>query len=402
FKELTIEAAGRVSDYNLGNTGTVYAYNAGLIWAPVSDLKFRASYQRSVRAPTLGDLFSAPTQTFNNSFSDPCSQSNINNNTNRKKNCQDAGVPTTQTFTVGGVTTTEPFTNRPASGVGAANQGNSGLKAERGTSFTLGAVFQPRFLPGFSLSVDYYNIEIKDAIFTLTPQTVLDQCYDNPSGINNPFCASVTRLPNGTLAGQRNVFHAGSTVTLDNPGFSSLGKPFNYARQKTSGIDFDINYRHEFGSDVEFSTRGIVSYLINRDNYTDITQTNFINRQKSELGDPEWRFQVSSNIKVGKINFGHKMQYIGKQILNTFEYETFFPLQGHNPLNPDATPFPYYPSKWYHDFRLEVEATEKYQFYFGVDNAFNSLPPFDLLGTEAGSLYDPTGRFFYAGAKVKF
>ncbi len=403
FQELTLEAAARVSDYNVGNTGTVYAYNAGLIWAPVEDIRLRASYQRSVRAPTLGDLFTLPSQTFNNVFADPCGQQNINNNPNRVKNCAAAGVPTTQTFTIGGVTTTEPFTNRPTSGVAAANQGNADLQEERGTSFTVGAVIEPSFIPGLSVSVDYWNVEVKNVIFTLLPQTVLDQCYDNPSGIDNPFCASVTRLANGTLAGQRTVFHAGGqTVTLNNPGFSSLGQPFNYARQKTSGVDVDVNYRTDLAEDVRLTARGIISYLINRDNYTDITQPDFINQQKFELGDPEWRFQFSTSVDFGKFNLGYKVQYVGKQILNGFQYETFFPLQGRAPLDPDATPIQFYPATWYHDFRLEFDATDDYQFYLGVDNAFDTLPPFDLLGTEAGSTYDPTGRFFYAGVKAKF
>jgi outer membrane receptor protein involved in Fe transport len=404
--ELTIEAAGRVSDYNLGSTGTIFAYNAGVVWAPVPDIRFRASYQRSVRAPTLGDLFTQPSQTFNNIFADPCGQQNINNNPNRVANCAAAGVPTTQTFTVGGVTSTEPFTNRPASGVAAANQGNPDLEEEKGTSFTLGAVVQPRFVPGLSVSVDYYNVEIKNVIFTLLPQTVLEQCYDNPSGIDNPFCASVSRLPNGTLAGQRNVFHGGgSVVTLNNPGFSSLGQPFNYARQKTSGIDVDVSYRADLADSVALSLRSIASYLIKRDNYTDISQPDFINRQKSELGDPEWRFQASANLDFGRLNFGYQLQYIGKQILNlggSGQYETFFPLQGRPPLDPDAAPFAYYSPKWYHDFRLEFDVNDRYQFYAGVDNAFDTLPPLDLLGTEAGSPYDPTGRFFYAGARARF
>ena len=301
FHELTVEGAARVSDYNLGNTGTVWAWNAGVTWAPVRDLRLRGSYQKSVRAPTLGDLYTAPTQTFNNAFADPCSTLNINNNPNRVRNCAAAGVPTTQTFTVGGVSTTEPFTNRPGSGVAAANRGNAQLEEERGRSFTLGAVFQPRFLPGFNVSVDYWDIEVKNVIFTLAPQTVLEQCYDNPSGIDNPFCSAVTRLANGTLAGQNNVIHAGAVVNLANPGFSTFGQPFNYARQKTSGIDLDTSYRHDFGNDVTLNVRGLASYLIKRDNYTDINRPDFINQQKFELGDPEWRFQVQSVLGSGPI-----------------------------------------------------------------------------------------------------
>ena len=400
-EELTVEAAGRVSDYNLGLTGTVYAYNAGIIYAPVRDIRFRASYQRSVRAPTLGDLFTAPTQTFNNAFEDPCGLQNINRNPNRIANCAALGVPTTQTFTVGGVTTTEPFSNRPTSGVAAANQGNPNLREETGDSYTLGAVFQPRFIPGFSLSFDYYDITIKNAIFTLAPQTVIDQCYDSTSGVDNPFCAQTNRLANGTFAGQRTVFHAGGqTVTLNNLGFSSLGGGFNYAKLETSGIDAELNYRREVGEDTAISFRSIVSYLIKRNAFTNIIDPTFRNRLKSELGDAEWRAQMTTKLDFGKLAIQHKVQYVGKQVIGA--YETLTGIDGRPPNDPDALPRKYYPVKWYHDLRAEIDVTDRFRFYTGIDNVFDVRPPFDLLGTEAGAPYDPTGRYFYAGVRAIF
>ena len=84
------------------------------------------------------------------------------------------------------------------------------------------------------------------------------------------------------------------------------------------------------------------------------------------------------------------------------QYETFFGIQGRAPLDPDAAPQAWYSPAWYHDFRVEFDATDRFQFYTGVDNAFDELPPLDLLGTETASPFDPTGRFFYAGARIKF
>ncbi|MEO7383419.1 MAG: TonB-dependent receptor, partial [Novosphingobium sp.] len=396
FKELTLEGAVRVSHYSVGSTGTVYAYNGGLIWAPSSDIKFRASYQRSVRAPTLGDLFSAGSQSFANNFQDPCSQSNISKGPNRVKNCAAAGVPTTQTFNG----TTEPFTNVPSGGIPFLISGNPNLREERSDSWTYGLVATPSFIPGLSLSLDYYKINIKNVIFSLGAQTVIDQCYDSTTGINNQFCSAVFRLTNGTFAGQSGINHGGSIVTLNNPGFATLSGGFNYARLNTSGVDADLNYVHEFNSDAKLTFRGIVSYLINRDAYPDVTDPTFRDRIKSELGDPEWRFQLSTALKLGQFTISHKAQYIGKQLLGA--YETYFPLDGRDPTNPDATPFAYYPAKWYHDFRFEAEVNDRFKFYVGIDNAFDVRPPFDLLGTEGGSLYDPTGRFFYAGFKANF
>jgi outer membrane receptor protein involved in Fe transport len=304
------------------------------------------------------------------------------------------------------VTTTEPFSNMPTGGVPAANQGNPFLAEEKGDSYTLGVVVQPRMVPGLSFSVDYYDITIKDAIFTLTPQVVIEQCYDSTSGIDNPFCKQVNRLPNGTFAGQIAIFHAGGqTVSLNNPGFSSLGGGFNYANFETSGIDAQLNYRRDVFGDVELAFNGIVSYLIKRDAFTDILDPDFRNRIKSELGDPEWRGQATTRLDFGRLALQHKVQYIGKQILNlsgSGTYETFFPLDGRAPLDPDAAPQAYYKAKWYNDLRAELDVNDRFRAYVGVDNVFDVRPPLDLLGTEAGSLYDPTGRFFYAGVRVNF
>lgn len=396
-QELTVDAAGRVSNYNIGKTGTVYTYNVNGIYSPVRDIKFRVGYARAVRAPTQSDLYSPLTQTFLNGLVDPCGQQNINNNPNRVKNCAAAGVPTTQTFNG----TTEPFSNRPASGISGFNGANSQLNAEVSNSLTAGAVFQPQFIPGLVMSVDYYRIEVKNVIFSLAPQTIINQCYDNPGGINNPFCAAVFRNPNGTFLGQSDVSHGGTTVSLTPTGASFISGPFNFARQITSGIDIDMAYRHNFSADTTLNLRGIVTHTFIKNNFTDVTDPTFAQRQLSTLGDPEWQGQISANLIKGAFNFGYRMRYIGKQTIGT--YETQNPFQGRPAQNPDAFPFVYYPAVTYHDFRLDIAANNKrFGFYIGVDNAFDKLPPYDLQGTEAGDPFSPVGRFFYAGFEVKF
>lgn len=399
--ELSFAGAARYSHYNIGQTGGVWAYNGSVIYSPVDDIRIRAGYARAVRAPTQSDLFSAATQTFINGFVDPCSQTRINDNPNRAANCAAAGVPTTQTFTVGGVTTTEPFTNVPASGISANNGGNPNLQEERSESWTIGVVLEPSFLPGLSITADYYDITLDNVIFSLGGQAVINQCYDSPSGIDNQYCAAVFRNPNGTMAGQSNVNHAGTTVSLTPTGPSALIAPFNFAKQETSGIDVDMQYRTELTADLNLRVRGLLSYVIKRNNYTDVVNTEFYDRQLSELGDPQWQGQVSFNLSNDLFNLGYRMQYIGKQTVSG-NYETQFSVQGRPPLNPDALPFRWYPDVTYHDLRLELKPLDDYKFYLGVDNVFDKLPPFDLLGTEAGSPFSPTGRFFYAGFEAKF
>ena len=399
-RELSIEAAGRASNYNIGDIGTVYTYNVGGIYSPVRGLRIRGSYARSIRAPTQDDLFSSPSQTFLNNFQDPCSATNINNNPNRKANCAAAGVPTTVTRANGEVI---PFVNSTSSGIRGLNGSNPNLQEEKSTSFTAGAVIQPPQVRGLTVSVDYYNIEIRNVIFSLAGQTIINQCYDNPSGINNQFCQAINRRPDGTFAGQPDFLIDGVPVrsyTLT-PGDSSfLSGPFNFARQKTSGIDGDVRYAFKFGRDIGVNLHGLVSYVIKRDNFTDIDQPNFIDQQLLELGDPQWAGNLNANVDFGDITFSYSFHYIGKQSID--DIEATRSIQGRPPENPYGYPRAFYPEITYHDFRLGFDVNEQFTFYGGVDNAFDRLPPLGLDGTGYGSgIYDNVGRYLYAGVRVK-
>ena len=405
--ELTVDAAGRFSNYNLGKTGTVFAWNVNGTYAPIKDLRIRAGIARSVRAPNQSELFGAASQTFLNGLVDPCAQQNINNNTNRVRNCAAAGVPTTQTFTAGGVTTTEPFSNRPASGIAGNNGNNPNLTQESADSITIGGILQPRFLPGFSLSVDYYWIRIKNAINTLGAQTIIDLCYDSPSGINNPFCPNVFRNANGTFAGQSNITHAGTTVNLTTAGPSFISGPFNYAKNVTSGIDADLSYRTNVTDDTRIVLRGIASKTFKRENFTDPLLPNFAIQQLLVLGDPQWQGQYSVNVEHKGLNVGYRFRYIGKTVTpaNTLAdpYGLQNTFQGRPASDPDYTPIAFYPSTIYNDLRIDYSVPNSgLKIYGGVDNVFDRLPPFDLLGTEGGSTYSTVGRFMYVGVEVKF
>jgi outer membrane receptor protein involved in Fe transport len=399
FHELTVEGAARVSDYNSGNTGTIWSYNAGGVWAPVDDLRIRANYGRSVRAPTQSDLFGAPSQTFLNGLVDPCGQQNINANPNRVANCAAAGVPTTQTFNG----TVEQFTNRAASGISGVGGGNPTLFAEQSDSWTVGAVFQPSFLSGFTMSVDWYSIDLQQAINTPGAQVIINQCYDEPTGINNQFCSNIFRNPNGTFLGQTNVLHGGTTVSFNTTGngISFVQRPFNFASQKTRGIDLDLNYTTEVGNDWRLTARAIVSLLLRRDVFTSLNDPNFLTRERSVLGNPEWNGQM--NVTVGYKDFDllYSLRYLSKQTIGNWRDQNVE--QGRPPQNLDAFPQVYYPSVTYSDIRGSLRINDAHTFFLGVDNLFDRLPPLDLLGDGAGSAIFPNmGRFFYAGFTASF
>jgi outer membrane receptor protein involved in Fe transport len=373
-EELTISGAGRVSDYN-NDTGTVWTYNVSGIWAPIRDLRFRAGYSKSVRAPTQTDLYSPLSQNF--AFvGDPCDLANINTGSStRAANCAAAGVP------VG-------FVNTPArtQTLSYLDGGNSKLTAETSNSWTYGAVLTPRFVPGLVLTVDYYNINVKNLIASLGLQTILNQCYDAAT-LANQYCA---------LLNPRNA----TTHEFATPYVGSSG-PVNFAKQQTRGLDVDLSYtRNVLGG--RLSLRGIGTYVFEKTNYLDPIHPNVPDRQLSELGDPQFEAQASVAYESeGGFSLRYQARYIGKMTIGTYEAQHSF--DGKPPQNADLTSEVWYPATWYHNVRLGATISKKYEFYAGVDNLFDTMPPFLVTGTGAGSaIYDNVGRFFYAGFKLKF
>jgi outer membrane receptor protein involved in Fe transport len=391
---LSIEAAGRVSDYSkaVESVGTVYAWNVSGIYAPVPDFRVRGNYSTSVRAPTLSDLYSPLSENFA-FIADPCDINNIGNNPNRAANCAAAGVPATANAALVAACTGsptpvaigDPFINCTARAfsTGFVGGGNPTLTEEKGKSWTVGAVFTPTFAPGLSLTVDYYNIEVEQLIATLGAQVIINQCYDAPGGIDNPFCATVSRDPATGLFVEPAVIAGG----------------INFARQITEGIDFDVAYNRSFENGHRLNLRGIATYTMRKDNFVSPSDPNFSDRQLSELGDPEWAFNASAFYDFGQWDAQWTVRYIGKSTIGA--YENYFSHQGRPPLNEDLTAERFYPETFYHNARIGVDMRRDARFYIGVDNLFDTKPPFGLLGTAGGDPYNTIGRFFYAGFNVK-
>jgi outer membrane receptor protein involved in Fe transport len=385
LQELEASAAARVSDYN-GTTGTVWAYNGNLVWSPIKGLRLRGNYARSVRAPNQVELFTPFGQNFA-LIVDPCDKDQVNAGTeNRAANCIAAGVP---------AGTAIPY----ASSISFLSGGNPDLKAEKSDSITIGGVFQPSFLPGFSASVDYYSIKVKDTIQALTAQQILESCYDLPS-LDNPFCALFQR-GDAVTGGHAGVPYAIVDATLHSSGV-------NFAKLKTRGIDVEVAYRHQLGNIGRMDTRLTWTHVLELTNYIDPTNPSFGDRILSETGDPQDRFNWNSTLKHGRFSFGYQMRYVGKSIAydearGLGEYEDFFEFQGRDPQNPTLFEKKWNPAKFYHDVRFGVDVGPKYNFYLGVDNLTDTKPPFAATGLGGNTgLYDVIGRFMYAGVSAKF
>lgn len=376
IKELTLNGAGRVADYK-GSTGTVYSYNGGVEYAPVSGLRFRGNYSRAVRAPNLSDQFTPLGQNYFG-FTDPCALRNrASGSQYRAANCAAAGVPAAYDFV---------YQSTP----GYLSGGNPALKAEKSDSFTIGGVFQPKFVPGFSFSADYYSITVKNVINTPSAQGIIDACYDLPT-LNNQFCSAFRRDTTRPLTQGEYVNN------------SLAATPLNYAKLVVSGIDFDAGYEHTFGKIGKFSIHGIYTLALKASNFLDPTNPTFEDRTLSELGDPQNSFNIDMSLKHGPITLGYKMQYLDK--MTNGAYERYFSVQGRAPTNPNAVAPQYrlYPVITYHNVRAEIDVNPKFNVYMGVDNVFDQLPPFGLTGAGGGSaIYPNVGRYLYTGVQAKF
>jgi outer membrane receptor protein involved in Fe transport len=381
--ELTINMAGRYADYE-GATGGVFAYNYGLDWAPLDSLRFRVGKARAVRAPNLADLFTQQFQNF--AFvNDPCSAPFIGTGSaTRAANCAAAGIPSAFDFVY-------TATLEIRSG------GNPELKEETSDSFTAGFVFRPDFLPGFSMSADYFDIDIDDVITAPTAQQILDACYDGPS-LSPTFCNLFQRAGAGGGPSGEEQFQVVE---------GSLQQTvLNYAKSTARGVDIELGYNHDVGFG-QLASRLVYTRTLQRDDFLDPVNPGLPDRILSELGDPKHAFNLNNELRRGPFSFGYELRYIGKMVVNTAE--DFFSVGGEEPQNSDWAFRRDFPSVIYHDIRAGYDFSNALNVYVGVDNVADKEPPLGLIGTGNGgtvaansAIYDARGRFFFAGAKYNF
>lgn len=393
FQELTFSAAGRISDYERTGLRSVKAYNAGVEWRPIRDLRLRGNYGRAVRAPNYTETSTPLSQNFSPGFSDPCLPQNLGATQFRAANCA---------ADLGALLDNPDFRTLAAYSLEFLSGSNPNLKEESSDSWTVGAVFEPTFLRGFSATVDYYDITVNDVIGAVSALGIISNCYDNPS-LANPFCGAFQRNrgpglgPNGEVPGQ--IIQS-----------SLIAAPINFQALKRRGIDFEVSYRGRIANDLSLSTTLIYTHQLQNSNFTNPTDPDFENRILGELGDPQDEFRFDADLTRGPLTLGYQMSYIGPQFTTTFE--SFNALQDRGPQNADAFSIQRYKAVAYHDVRLELRLREALgllsnrsdlSVYAGVDNITNKNPQLDLTGIGAGSgIYSIRGRNYYAGFRARF
>lgn len=363
-----VEGAVRLSDYS--SIGSTTAWKLGASWAPIEDVRFRVTRSESVRAPNIIELFGPESRGTLNITQDPCDVSSIALMPNREANCRALGVP------AGWIDPAASLALLTVLG------GNQNLTEETSESWTVGMVLTPSFLPRLRLSVDWWRIEIDDAIQTLDGNTIVDNCVDSPS-LNNVFCPLVTR---GNLIGINDPY-AISRIDL---------RQVNVGQLSAEGVDVSVAYQFQLAElssalNGSLDLRLSLVYLAELEELVDANDPTSLLIKDGEYKDPTWRGLLSLGYRLDKLSSTWSVRYVGSSVLDAQRSREF------NVYD--------VPSKFYHDLFVGYALFENTDLSFSVNNVMNQKPPqIPSLNAGAGdaSLYDNIGRYFVLGLKKSF
>ncbi len=373
--ELSVGAAGRYADYS--TVGGAFTWNVSGTWAPIRDIKFRGTYSRAIRAPNIAELFD-PAQGATFRPADPCDIVNQNATSNRKANCIAAatalGIANPAAFI-------ESYIDPLSARFGGTIGGNPNLQEETATTWTVGTLIQPRFIPGLTLSADYYSIKIRDAIDTVASQDIVNTCYDNTT-FPNQFCGLFERY------GATTPGFTGSNLF----GFRTLNQSqLNFGRIETSGVDFSVNYRFTLWDKNNFSLGLNGNWTEKLDRFFDPTDTTLVNPALRELSVPEWSGVASVNYNRGAFSLGYNLQYVqSTAVASAIQIER---------INEEFGPAGFAPDYWVHNINFNVDILkDRFSVYGGVNNLTNAAP---YLASSAYPV-SGMGRFYFMGIRAKY
>ncbi len=367
-EDLTFDAAVRFSDYS--TVGSTLTWKAGGSWTPVSEsFRVRGSYSVSVRAPNIDELFS-PSQGAFFRPDDPCDVQQIQalldvgdpRGPIRQANCAAAGI--SPTFT-------DPLTARFV----GETRGNPNLQEEESEAYSVGFIFAPEFLAGLTVTVDYWDITIDDAIDAPSDQSIVDSCYDSLQFPDNQFCDLVRRNEDPT-----------------SPQFKGLEfisqQQLNIGKLEATGVDFAIQYQFDVGaSDFRLGLAG--TWMDKLDRFFDPSNPAAVDPELGELQRPELAGNFTAQWAFGPVSVAYQMQYQDEQALRAVEIETAAINYGPAGIADSVT---------IHDISASWDINDRYRVYGGINN-FTDEEPFI---TEYAYPVSPVGTFFFLGLDADF
>jgi len=339
-KRLSLDLAGRITDYS--TSGTVETWKAGLDYAINDTIRLRATRSRDIRAPSLAELFQRS------------GSSNLS------------------------VTDFDPRYLGQSYLVISRTAGNPGLQPEAADTLTGGVVLTPSFIRGLSLSVDYYDINIDDAIIQITPAAIVQQCFTT----NPTACGFISRDVNGRIT---EVFSG----------------PVNLASAMTRGIDLELQYSLPVGRD-RIAIQTLVNYLIKTEIDDGITAIRLDDNMAQPTvaalgGNPRWKANFNASYIADGFRVSGGARYVGGGFIDrSLSAKDLDQLRVKGRVYLDV-------SGEVTIFRPQGEAS-KAALFWAVQNLLDTDPPITGAGgygTTRG-LFDTIGRQFIGGLRISF
>lgn len=415
FEDLTLEAGARYSDYSINGAGgyNTFTWKAGGSWTPGAGFKLRGNYSKAVRAPNIGELFTPQTVALTNLGVDPCAGAAPTGNANLRAICIAQGAP---------VGTIGSITNPTAAQANITVGGNLNLQPETANTYTAGFVWQPDFLPRFSMSVDYYNIKVKEVLGTPLPGDIINACFGSVTAASatNPACTIIRRNPiTGGLDGDPAI--TGGLFGLTN----------NLGRLATDGVDLLMNYNTDLGfanlalSFVGNWTRSskyqadVAAGSLNRD----CVGYYSVNCSFTGSIQPEFQFSQRTTLSFDDVDLSLLWRWIDGVQFEPQQYADDLaaaraPGSGcTDPLGTDPAgclvqpEFLNIPAEHYFDLTARWNVSDNATFTLTVQNLLDNQPK--VVGNTIGSTsynsgnvfpstYDALGRRYAASVKLKF
>ena len=385
-KLLDFSVATRYSDYN--TFGDTLNSKFGFRWKPFDDLMVRGNWSQGFRAPTINNLYAGATDSYE-SYIDPCSTHSGMRTGQVATKCAAEGVPAAFEQPGDGSSrqTLEPFTWTS----------NSNLQPETSTTRTLGFVYNPSWFEGFDVSLDWWKVEIENAITRPEAQFILDKCYQGTAGEQEIYCGLFSR----------DAAYPGDAYIITQMNMPLL----NLAEYNVEGWDMTVNYRFPETSVGKFAMKWDSTYL---SNWSTKATSDSPEEQRQGLylaRDPYWR--IKSNLSLDwtlgdwgatwgmryKSGLFEACPYAGGSV----NAEAFCSEPDRVTANGPA-PRNYLGAVTYHDIQVRYNTPWNATVSLGANNVFGKEPPLSLVApyNQFDAQYDLPGAFYYLQYRQRF
>ena len=406
-KNLTAEISARVADYSWSGSDLVSSYKTGLTWEIVEGYMLRANYSRAQRAPTITELLSPPRGDYD-SFDDICDGVSATSTSAGHDNCRLEPA-------IAALLAEDPnFVFEDDNNSYSPNTGNTELTEETADTYTFGVSMAPEFLKGLRIAIDYYDIKIDDAIAEIDNADIIEQCYnsDLAFGAGNNFCNDITRDSEGNII---EILQRSFNVDQERTRGYDVAAAYDYNLGDMGDLKFKLDYTHVIEHSKTFETND----GIQTNNYVgDLDNGIFADKASASLTwyyDDAWRIRWSTKFKGSVIDsLDRKDSYYGA-LDEEGEGGIFLEneaacLAGEASCveNPEDPAFYKIGSYMKHSlsvsYTMDLKNDAELRLFGGVNNITDENGAF-ILGGRGN--YDieyggGMGRFFYAGAEVKF